>query len=250
MEIIEVKERTNNLINQSVNIWEDSVNATHTFLSKVEIKNIKQYVPKLLQEVPHLIVVKSGNELMAFMGVNNQKIEMLFVKSKMRNQGIGKSLINYGINNFQINEVTVNEDNNQAVSFYEHLGFKVFKRTNLDEQGNPYPILYMKINKKLKKEKIMKPYITYFMMSSVLNEIFNIKRLGIVGGGNINGAFLDNHLLDEVSVLVDPGIDGRGGMTSTFDGIKMDRTPFKLNLKNVTKYDDGAILLEYSLINK
>lgn len=250
MEIIEVKERTNNLINQLVNIWEDSVNATHTFLSKVEIKNIKQYVPKLLQEVPHLIVVKSGNELMAFMGVNNKKIEMLFVKSKMRNQGIGKSLINYGINNFQINEVTVNEDNDQAVSFYEHLGFKVFKRTNLDEQWNPYPILYMKINKKLKKEKIMKPYITYFMMSSVLNEIFNIKRLGIVGGGNINGAFLDNHLLDEVSVLVGPGIDGRGGMTSTFDGIKMDRTPFKLNLKNVTKYDDGAILLEYSVINK
>lgn len=61
MEIIEVKERTNNLINQLVNIWEDSVNATHTFLSKVEIKNIKKYVPKLLQEVPHLIVVKSGN---------------------------------------------------------------------------------------------------------------------------------------------------------------------------------------------
>lgn len=148
MEIIEVKERTNNLINQSVNIWEDSVNATHIFLSKAEIKNIKQYVPKLLQEVPHLIVVKSGNELMAFMGVNNQKIEMLFVKNKMRNQEIGKSLINYGIKTFQINEVTVNEDNNQAVSFYEHLGFKVFKRTNLDEQGNPYPILYMKINKK------------------------------------------------------------------------------------------------------
>lgn len=85
---------------------------------------------------------------MAFMGVNNKKIEMLFVKNKMRNQGIGKSLINYGIKTFQINEVTVNEDNNQAVSFYEHLGFKVFKRTNLDEQGNPYPILYMKINKK------------------------------------------------------------------------------------------------------
>ena len=39
-------------------------------------------------------------------------------------------------------------------------------------------------------------------------------------------------------------------MTSTFDGIKMDRTPFNLNLKNVTKYDDGAILLEYSVINK
>ena len=95
-----------------------------------------------------------------------------------------------------------------------------------------------------------KNHIDLVDATSVLNEVFNIKRLGIVGGGNINGAFLDNHLLDEVSVLVGPGVDGREGMTSTFDGIKMDRTPFKLNLKNVTKYDDGAILLEYSVINK
>ncbi len=149
MEIIEVKERTSDLINQLVNIWEDSVKATHTFLSKEEIESIKQFVPEFIKKVPHLLIVKTdNNEPIAFMGISNKKVEMLFVKNEKRHQGIGKSLIDYGINNFQINEVTVNEDNNQAVSFYEHLGFKVFKRTNLDEQGNPYPILYMKINKK------------------------------------------------------------------------------------------------------
>lgn len=149
MEIIEVKERTSDLINQLVNIWEDSVKATHTFLAKEEIESIKQFVPEIIKKVPYLLIVKTdNNEPIAFMGISNKKIEMLFMKNEKRHQGIGKSLINYGINNFQINEVTVNEDNNQAVSFYEHLGFKAFKRTNLDEQGNPYPILYMKINKK------------------------------------------------------------------------------------------------------
>lgn len=34
-----------------------------------------------------------------------------------------------------------------ARDFYEHLGFKVYKRSELDEQGNPYPILYMKLEK-------------------------------------------------------------------------------------------------------
>lgn len=29
--------------------------------------------------------------------------------------------------------------------FYEHLGFKVYKRSEIDEQGNPYPILYMRL---------------------------------------------------------------------------------------------------------
>ena len=40
--------------------------------------------------------------------------------------------------------MTVNEQNPLAKSFYEHMEFYVYKRTDLDEQGNPYPILYMK----------------------------------------------------------------------------------------------------------
>lgn len=61
-----------------------------------------------------------------------------------RGKGIGKQLIQYGIENYGIEEVTVNEQNPQAVSFYEHLGFVTYKRTVLDEEGNPYPLLYMK----------------------------------------------------------------------------------------------------------
>ena len=43
-------------------------------------------------------------------------------------------------------EVTVNEQNPRAVGFYEHLGFQTYKRTECDEEGNPYPLLYMKRN--------------------------------------------------------------------------------------------------------
>ena len=43
-------------------------------------------------------------------------------------------------------EVTVNEQNPQAVGFYEHLGFQTYKRTECDEEGNPYPLIYMKRN--------------------------------------------------------------------------------------------------------
>ena len=43
-------------------------------------------------------------------------------------------------------EVTVNEQNPQAVRFYEHLGFQTYKRTECDEEGNPYPLIYMKRN--------------------------------------------------------------------------------------------------------
>ena len=43
-------------------------------------------------------------------------------------------------------EVTVNEQYPQAVGFYEHLGFQTYKRTECDEEGNPYPLLFMKRN--------------------------------------------------------------------------------------------------------
>lgn len=39
--------------------------------------------------------------------------------------------------------MTVNEQNSQARGFYEHMGFKVVEWATVDDQGNPYPILYM-----------------------------------------------------------------------------------------------------------
>lgn len=56
-------------------------------------------------------------------------------------------LLNYGIENYNINKLVVNEQNPDAKGFYEHMGFKIYKKTKLDEQDNPYPILYIKLEK-------------------------------------------------------------------------------------------------------
>jgi ribosomal protein S18 acetylase RimI-like enzyme len=57
---------------------------------------------------------------------------------------IGRRLLEYGAEHYGIREVTVNEQNPQAVGFYEHMGFVTYKRTDRDEQGGPYPLLYMR----------------------------------------------------------------------------------------------------------
>lgn len=109
-------------------------------------RKIKEYVPQALSGVKHLVI--ATNELkqpVAFMGVANESLEMLFVSPDERGRGIGKKLINYGIENYGVKELAVNEQNPQARGFYEHMGFKVYKRTDLDEQGGPYPLLYMKL---------------------------------------------------------------------------------------------------------
>ncbi len=43
--------------------------------------------------------------------------------------------------------------------------------------------------------------------TDILSEQFDVKRLIIVGGGNINGGFLEAGLIDEVSLLLASGID-------------------------------------------
>lgn len=48
---------------------------------------------------------------------------------------------------------------------------------------------------------------------------FSVRRMAVVGGGHINAGFLRAGLLDEVSILIGAGIDGRGGMAAVFDGL-------------------------------
>lgn len=144
--IYEIQDRTQELMNRLLDIWENSVRATHLFLSDEEVNNIKQYVPQALAGVEHLIAASNeSGEAVAFMGIENNRLEMLFVSDDERGKGIGKQLLLYGISNYGVQELTVNEQNPQAIGFYEHMGFKTYKRTELDEEGNAYPLLYMRL---------------------------------------------------------------------------------------------------------
>lgn len=148
LKIIEVKDRTAFLIEQLLNVWESSVKATHLFLSENEIEDIKKYVPQALKEIPYLIIIENENENpVGFMGIVEQHLEMLFISHEERGKGLGKKLLKYGIEKHSVNDLAVNEQNPLAKGFYEHIGFKVYKRMECDEQGNPYPLLYMRLDR-------------------------------------------------------------------------------------------------------
>ena len=138
-------------MNTLLKIWEASVRETHLFLSDAEIAQIKEYVPQAINGVTHLIITENEvGKPVSFMGTEKERLEMLFLSPEERGRGTGKKLIQYGIQNYGIREVTVNEQNPQAVGFYEHMGFETYKRTEFDEEGNPYPLLYMKLTENRK----------------------------------------------------------------------------------------------------
>lgn len=98
MRIIEVTDRTPDIINRLLEVWENSVRATHLFLSDNEIKSIKEYVPEALNGIAHLVIAedeKSGS--VAFMGIEKGTLEMLFISPEERGKGLGRRLIQYGL---------------------------------------------------------------------------------------------------------------------------------------------------------
>ena len=140
---VEVKERKG-LLPQLLRVWESAVRATHLFLSEKEIEKNKGIRAAGDRGSAFLVVAEQEDMPVAFAGIKGQKLEMLFVSAENRGKGIGKRLLQYAVDNHGVSEVVVNEQNAQAVGFYLHVGFVVCKRSDVDEQGNPYPILYMK----------------------------------------------------------------------------------------------------------
>ena len=129
-----------------VEVWEASVRATHHFLRPGDIEFFK---PLILKEYLKMVELKaardSENKIIGFLGVAGRSIEMLFIHPDYRGQGIGKALLRFACEKYNTNLVDVNEQNEQAVGFYEHYGFKIVGRSPLDGLGKPYPILHMEL---------------------------------------------------------------------------------------------------------
>ncbi|CDH00056.1 acetyltransferase [Xenorhabdus bovienii] len=129
-----------------IQIWEASVRATHDFLPETIIEELR---PLILNDyLPNLIIYKAVNDqhiIEGFVAVDQQRVEMLFISPQARGKGIGRMLLAFAMTELQINELDVNEQNEQGVGFYKHMGFQVFARSEVDGQGNPFPLLHMKL---------------------------------------------------------------------------------------------------------
>ncbi len=81
---------------------------------------------------------------------------------------------------------------------------------------------------------------------NLLGEHFGIRRLLLEGGGHINGAFLEPGLVDEVSLLIAPGIDGRHDIPAVFDGVNPGKTKaIPLRLKSVERRESDTLWIRY-----
>ncbi len=127
-------------------VWEASVRATHNFLPDSYIQLLRPLVKDQYLDCVMLACCKdpARNKICGFVGVAAGKVEMLFIHPDYRGFGIGKSLLTFAINEFNAQELDVNEQNAQAVGFYFKQGFEVVGRCEKDGLGQPYPLLHLR----------------------------------------------------------------------------------------------------------
>ncbi len=128
-------------------VWEASVRATHDFLKEEDIEFLRPLILEQYFDAVELRCTKDNSgRILGFCGVAGNKLEMLFVSPESRGQGVGSTLCHYAIENMRVTTVDVNEQNTQAIVFYEHIGFVITARSPRDGQGKPFPLLHMKLS--------------------------------------------------------------------------------------------------------
>lgn len=87
----------------------------------------------------------------------------------------------------------------------------------------------------------------------ILNSELGVKRLLLEGGGVTNGAFLRAGLVDELSLVICPVVDGSAGAPCVFDSSLAEAghaAPLRsIRLDSNQSLDGGSVWLRYSLVN-
>jgi Acetyltransferases len=133
----------NETISILLGVWEHSVRATHSFLTDEDIAAIRPDVSAGFGMV-RLLVAREREHIMGFAGVYEDRLEMLFVDAEARGQGVGRLLLEHATAG-GVNRLDVNEQNPQALRFYERMGFVVTGRSETDGQGRAFPLLHMQL---------------------------------------------------------------------------------------------------------
>ena len=128
-------ERSSELVAALADVWERSVRATHDFLAEDDIVGLRPEAESGIAGVERLTVAYDGGAPCGFAGSQDGKLEMLFVAPEARGRGVGRALLAHAVEHAGVRTLDVNEQNPQAVGFYEHEGFVVAGRSRSSRAG-------------------------------------------------------------------------------------------------------------------
>ena len=91
---------------------------------------------------------------------------------------------------------------------------------------------------------------TKFILESI-NEHFGIQAISLQGGGKLNGGMLNSGVIDELSIVIYPGLDCQKDSVSLFDNTDQQAVAqTKLEFVNAEPKAHGAVWLRYKIHTK
>ncbi|WP_279127605.1 glutamine-hydrolyzing GMP synthase [Helicobacter winghamensis] len=133
-----------------VDLWEDSVRESHDFLKANDIVALKPEVSELLKVSENTLVATDDETFLGFLGVEYNRIEMLFVHPKFFKRGVGIALLREAFVRSlrQHNNIVVdcNVGNARGLRFYKRLGFREIGVSQKDSKGRDFPIMHLEIS--------------------------------------------------------------------------------------------------------
>ena len=128
-----------------LDLWLRSVRATHRFLTEADIQSLLPIVRD--QALPALelwALCGDDGAVIGFMGLSGASVEALFIEPGFMRRGGGRLCLEHARRLKGPLTVDVNEQNPDAVRFYEACGFEVVGRSPLDSGGRPFPLLHLR----------------------------------------------------------------------------------------------------------
>ena len=138
---------TDSIKEELLQVWEESVRSSHHFLTEDDICYYRIRLKEVYLQAVELYVIHSSR-IIAFMGLSNDMVEMLFVLPSEKGKGYGTALLDFALHDKHIHKIDVNEGNKEAYTFYHSRGYKVVGRDVMDADGKPYPIIHLEYNAK------------------------------------------------------------------------------------------------------
>lgn len=120
-------------IDEVIKIWLLTNISAHDFIKREYWENNQEYVKEALKN-SEVYVYDLDDEILGFIGLEDNYIQGIFVRKDKQSMGIGKELLNYAKNIKKKLELKVYKKNERAVKFYINEGFNIV-HDNIDENN-------------------------------------------------------------------------------------------------------------------
>ena len=142
MTIEKIDHLTDSLKDELIDVWDKSVRSSHHFLAEEDLNYYRSRIRDIYFDAVDLYVIRNPN-VVAFMGLSEDMVEMLFVLPSEKGKGYGSALLNYAFEEKHIRKIDVNEQNTEAYKFYINRGYHAIAKDEVDAEGKPYPIIHL-----------------------------------------------------------------------------------------------------------